>query len=141
MQISRIKPATIELKTKLASVVINDHIQIGEVIIDGPGEYDAAEVATVGIPHEDKTIYCLSAEDMRLCSLPEGVTNLPQSVTEQIGSVDILLVPITETVTVNDVLGVVNQLEPTMIIPLGEGALIRFQKQGGDRGDLGLMAK
>ena len=135
MHISRVEPGKIEIKTKQTVVSIDKQVRIGALDINVPGEYDAEEVAVVGIAVDGQTVYSLSIEDVQVCSLPQGITNLPQNVTEQIGSVDVLLLPIQEGASSADLLPVINQVEPTMVIPYGSGDINQFAASSGAGAD------
>ena len=111
-------------------------------IIDGPGEYEVKGVFIQGVsalhPVRNKisngasgsfqkkelgqtTIYTLEADGIRFCHL--GDLNQKELIPEQlevIGEVDILMVPVGGTYTINGegAQKIVNQIEPKIVIPM-----------------------
>ncbi|MBI2041933.1 MAG: MBL fold metallo-hydrolase [Candidatus Nealsonbacteria bacterium] len=110
-------------------------------LIKGPGEYEIKDIFVKGIPsyHDEKpasaeavagkegkervqnTIYAIEAEGIKLCHLGDfGQKELTSEQIEQIGDVDILMVPVGGTFTL-DAKGaakVVSQIEPRIVIPM-----------------------
>jgi len=101
------------------------------LIVDGPGEYEAKDVYTVGVHswHDEKdgkergnnTIYVIEAEDMRVCHLGDfGQKELTAEQLDKIGDVDILMIPVGGAYTI-DAKGankVISQIEPRIVIPM-----------------------
>lgn len=100
-------------------------------IIDGPGEYERKEIFIQGIPswHDNSqgaerganTIYTIDAEDMRLCHLGDlGQKELSDQQLEQLGAVDILMIPVggVYTIAAADAVKIISQIEPRMVIPM-----------------------
>lgn len=100
-------------------------------VIDGPGEYDVKNVFIQGIHswHDDKegkergsnTIYVLNVEDLRLCHLGDlGQKELSDKQVEQIGDIDILMVPVggTYTIDAKGAAKIISQIEPRIVIPM-----------------------
>jgi L-ascorbate metabolism protein UlaG (beta-lactamase superfamily) len=100
-------------------------------LIDAPGEYERKEVFIQGIKsfHDEKegkergpnTIYVIEAEEIRLCHLGDfGEKELSSEQIEQIGDIDILMVPVGGVFTL-DAKGaakVIAQIEPRIVIPM-----------------------
>ena len=74
-------------------------------LIDGPGEYEVKGVFVQGIPsfHDDKegkekgsnTIYTIEAEDIKFCHLGDlGQKQLTDEQVDEIGSIDVLMIPV-----------------------------------------------
>ena len=113
-----------------------DHDNVGEanpeaLIIDGPGEYEKQGMQVRGISSfHDKangkerglnTIYLIKADDMTLCHLGDlGQDKLDDKQVEDIGDVDILMIPIGGTYTLDskEAVSVVGQIEPKVVIPM-----------------------
>lgn len=100
-------------------------------IIDGPGEYEKQGVSVRGIPSfHDKTngkergsntIYVVKAEEVAVCHLGDlGQEKLEESQVEEIGDVDILMIPVGGTYTIDhkEAVGVIGQIEPKIVIPM-----------------------
>jgi L-ascorbate metabolism protein UlaG (beta-lactamase superfamily) len=100
-------------------------------IVDGPGEYDIKKIFIRGIYsfHDDKkgeerginTISVIEAEEMKICHLGDlGQKELSDKQLEKIGEVDILMIPVGGTYTINgsEAVKIINQIEPKMVIPM-----------------------
>lgn len=100
-------------------------------VINGPGEYDVKGVAIRGVYsyHDNSkgserginTIYVIEAEDMEICHLGDlGQEELADEQLDKIGEVDILMVPVGGTYTINGegAVKIINQIEPSVAIPM-----------------------
>jgi len=100
-------------------------------LIDGPGEYEVSNVFVRGIPgshgsFEKKelgkiTIYTIEADKIRICHLSDlNQKELTPEQLESIGEVDILMVPVGGSYTVDgeEAQKIINQLEPRIVIPM-----------------------
>ncbi|MBU2544987.1 MBL fold metallo-hydrolase [Patescibacteria group bacterium] len=101
------------------------------LLIDSPGEYDVKSTFVQGIPafHDDSqgkerggnTIYTIETEDMRICHLGDlGQKELSSEQLDKIGNIDILMIPIggTYTIDANEAVKIMAQIEPRIIIPM-----------------------
>jgi len=114
----------------------HDHNNIKAVsgqpfIIKGPGEYDIKEVFiqgfsafyddSQGAEKEKITIYTIEAEEIRLCHLGDlGQKELSSEQLEKIGEVDILMIPVggTYTIDAEEAIKIMSQIEPKITIPI-----------------------
>ena len=100
-------------------------------LIEGPGEYEIKEVFIQGIPgfHDNVkgkergqiTIYTIEAEGISLCHLGDlGQAELTSDQLEEIGHIDILMIPIggKYTISAKEALKIMSQIEPKIIIPM-----------------------
>lgn len=100
-------------------------------IIEGPGEYDIKGIFVKGIYsfHDNSqgkergvnTIYVLKMEDMKICHLGDlGQKELSSEQFDQIGDVDILMIPVGGIYTINgnEAVQIINQIEPKIVIPM-----------------------
>ncbi len=100
-------------------------------LVEEPGEYEVKEVFIKGIPafHDNSagkergqvTIYKIEAEGMKICHLGDlGQKELTENQLEEIGGVDVLMVPVGGTYTLGpkEAANVVSQIEPKMVIPM-----------------------
>lgn len=100
------------------------------VVVNGAGEYEIGGVSIFGVPsyHDEKggeergrnTIYVIRIDGLNVCHLGDLGHKLSTSELDEIGTVDILLVPVGGVYTV-DAAGaneVVSQLEPKVVIPM-----------------------
>lgn len=109
----------------------SDHNNIKAVlgdpfIIEGPGEYDIKGVFVHGISashggKEETSIYILETEGLRLCHLGDlNQKELSPEQLEKIGNIDILMIPIggTYTIDAKEAIKIMSQIEPKIIIPM-----------------------
>jgi len=127
-----------ELNADIALVTHDhdDHNNLGAIkgnpfVIDGPGEYEIKGVYIQGIPaFHDKnfgkergrvTIYTIESEEMRVCHMGDfGQKELFSEQLEDIGEVDVLLIPIggNYTISSQEALKIISQIEPKIVIPM-----------------------
>lgn len=100
-------------------------------VISGPGEYEVKDISVKGIHswHDEKqgaergsnTIYTIEAEEMRLCHLGDlGQAELSAEQLENIGDVDILMIPVGGAYTIDSkgALKMMSQIEPKVTLPM-----------------------
>jgi hypothetical protein len=132
MQITKQSNGIIELKTKNASAILDKSVRIGDVVLNGPGEYDVAGIAVVGFPGDEQPFYSIVIEEMSVVYFPEKPQRMSDKSKEELGSVDISVVPVNEGATVADTMALINSLEPNIVIPIGVSASVEeFAKQAG----------
>lgn len=107
-----------------------DRVKNSPFIIQGPGEYEVKGVSIWGIfsLHDKKegrergtnTIYVYQIDDLKLCHLGDLGEKLGEKQTEQIGELDILMIPVggVYTIDAKEAVQLVNQLEPKIVIPM-----------------------
>ena len=108
-----------------------ENINEEALVISNPGEYERKGVSVRGITsfHDAaegaerglNTIYMIRAEDMNICHLGDlGQAELTDKQIESIGDVDVLLIPVggTYTIDAKQAAHVVTQIEPKIIIPM-----------------------
>ncbi|HOW60531.1 MAG TPA: MBL fold metallo-hydrolase [Candidatus Moranbacteria bacterium] len=113
----------------------NDHnnttaIKGNPVIIDTPGEYAVKGINVLGIDsfHDNQngtlrghsTIFIIEAEGLKICHLGDLGCDLTAKQLEEIDGVDILLIPIGGTYTLDGkkAAELVHKIEPTLVIPM-----------------------
>lgn len=100
-------------------------------VISNPGEYEVKGVFVQGIPsfHDNtqgkergrNTIYVIEVEGIKICHMGDfGQKELTPEQLTLIGDVDILLLPVggVYTITGKEAAGIVNQIEPKIVIPM-----------------------
>lgn len=99
-------------------------------IIQNPGEYENRGIAIRGIQtfHDDKqgaerglnTVYTIKAEEMVICHLGDIGHTLSDQQIEDIGDVDVLMIPVggVYTIDAKAAVEVINQIEPKIVIPM-----------------------
>ncbi|MBI5411707.1 MBL fold metallo-hydrolase [Candidatus Peregrinibacteria bacterium] len=99
-------------------------------IFDWPGEYETLGVHIKGIhsfhsPKEAKeqkenTIFAIEFNGIRLCHLGDQGCRLTPEQLEKIGEVDVLFIPVggNTTIDAKKAQGVIEQLEPRVVIPM-----------------------
>lgn len=100
-------------------------------LIESPGEYEVKGVFIKGIPsfHDAEqgkergknTIYTIEAEDLKFCHLGDlGQNQLTDEQVEEIGHVDILMIPVggQYTISSQEAVKIVSQIEPRVVVPM-----------------------
>lgn len=99
-------------------------------VVSAPGEYEIGGVGILGIPsfHDTQkgkergknTIFLINMEEIRLVHLGDLGEELSEEQVEKIGEIDILFIPVGGKYTIDSkkALGVVNALEPKVVIPM-----------------------
>lgn len=126
-------------KTKTDIVTVShahhDHNDVERIdgfpfIIEGPGEYEIKGVEILGITsfHDKKqgsqrgknTIYLYRMDGLVLCHLGDLGQKLSDEQREKLNGIDILMVPVGGTYTLNakEAVFVIEQLEPKIVIPM-----------------------
>jgi L-ascorbate metabolism protein UlaG (beta-lactamase superfamily) len=102
-------------------------------VIEGPGEYEVAGVtvrglatyhdAQQGAEHGRNTVYLIELDDVRVCHLGDLGHALDATTLEEIGNVDVLLVPVGGGRTLDGARAaeVVRQVEPRYVVPMHFG--------------------
>ncbi len=113
----------------------SDHDQVKLVggnpfVVDGAGEYEVKGVSVVGVQswHDDKEgadrgpniIYVIEIDGLRICHLGDLGHKLTDGQLDEIGSIDIALVPVggIYTIDAKSAVEVTKQLDPWVIIPM-----------------------
>ncbi len=92
--------------------------------ITDPGEYDVKGVTVTGIPLKQEkgyvTIFLIESEDIRILNLTHiGEFNLKENELEELGEIDILILPVggNTVMSASAASKVVNEVEPKIVIP------------------------
>lgn len=105
-------------------------------VIEGAGEYEIKEVSIIGFStfHDKKNgeergpniIYVYEAEGLRLAHLGDLGHKLSEDLIEEIGEINILMIPVGGEVSLNadEATEVVRSIEPNIIIPM------HYQEEG-----------
>jgi len=113
-----------------------DHSNIKAVsgepfLIEGPGEYEVKGVYIKGIPafHDNSlgkergriTIFTIETEEIKICHLSDfGQKELTEEQLEEIGEVNILMIPVGGVYTIGskEAAVIINQIEPQIVLPM-----------------------
>ena len=99
-------------------------------LVTGPGEYEISGVLIIGIAafHDEEggikrgrnTIYLIEVDEVSVCHLGDLGHLLTSYQVEEIGNVDVLLIPVGGVSTINAPIAaeVVRQLEPKAVVPM-----------------------
>lgn len=99
-------------------------------VIAGPGEYEIAGVSIIGFPsfHDDKkgeergknTVFVFEIDDMRIAHLGDLGHELSSDTLEEMGSIDILMIPVGGKYTIDSqgAVKVMQSIEPSIILPM-----------------------
>jgi L-ascorbate metabolism protein UlaG (beta-lactamase superfamily) len=110
----------------------NYSIGIGGIphVVSRPGEYEIAGVLIIGLAtfHDaskgadrgKNTVFVMETEEMSICHLGDLGQPLTDSQIEEIGKVDVLMVPVGGIVTINaaTAAAMVRQMEPKIVLPM-----------------------
>jgi L-ascorbate metabolism protein UlaG (beta-lactamase superfamily) len=129
------KPSDLEADIVLKTHDHPDHNNLAAipgdpVKIEGPGEYEAKGVSVIGtsVFHDNQegaergknTVYTIVIDGLNIVHLGDLGHTLSESQVEEIGSADILLIPVGSVYTIDAKAAteVVSELEPRIIIPM-----------------------
>ena len=99
-------------------------------MVTGPGEYEISDVLIIGIAtfHDadegrkrgKNTVYLMEVDEVLVCHLGDLGHVLTAEQVEEIGNVDVLLLPVGGVSTINIPMAaeVVRQLEPKAVVPM-----------------------
>ncbi len=100
------------------------------LIINAPGEYSKQHIQIIGVDsfHDKKegaergrnTVFVIESEELRVCHLGDLGHILSEKQLDQIGKVDVLMIPVGGVFTLEpkDAESVIGQLEPKIILPM-----------------------
>ena len=98
--------------------------------VTGPGEYEIGDVIIIGIAtfHDNSggsqrgknTVYLIEVDEVSVCHLGDLGHILTNEQVEELGEVDVLLLPVGGLSTINAAMAaqIVRQLEPKVVIPM-----------------------
>jgi L-ascorbate metabolism protein UlaG (beta-lactamase superfamily) len=99
-------------------------------IVDGPGEYEISGVTIMGYKtfHDNKqgaekgenTVYVIEAENLRLVHLGDIGHQLSDDLVEEIGDVDVLMIPVGGFFTIGpkEATEIISKIEPYFVLPM-----------------------
>jgi L-ascorbate metabolism protein UlaG (beta-lactamase superfamily) len=96
-------------------------------IVNGPGEYELADILIAGVATSmeprvgpTNTAYVFRLEDLNICHLGDLRDKLTDKQVEEIGSIDVLLVPVGggRAIGAAQAAAVITQLEPSVVVPM-----------------------
>ncbi len=99
-------------------------------VVSGPGEYEISNMLIIGVAsfHDNdkgasrgkNTIYLIEMDEVSICHLGDLGHVLNDEQVEELGNVDVLLIPVGGASTLNAPLAaeVVRQLEPKIVVPM-----------------------
>lgn len=100
----------------------------GARVVAGPGEYEIAGVLVHGVATSAQpftgpanTAFVFRLDDLAVCHLGHARQKLDDQQVEEIGNIDVLLVPVggDDTLEPAQAAQVVSQLEPMVVVPMG----------------------
>lgn len=116
-----------------------DKISGTPFVVNGPGEYEIKGVTVVGVAtfHDDQnggerganTAYKINIDGINVCHLGDLGHKLSDEQLDQIGDVDILLIPVGGKFTIDAKMAaqVVTQIEPLVVIPMHYGGKLDLE--------------
>lgn len=126
MDITYSKDGSFKIKTKITNVSIDSSGAISfsesEKTITGAGEYEIKGVSVLGFQIENKSIFVIEADKLRIGFVVGMEKDLPSDLIDDLGSVDILI---------TDKSSVVSGIEPYFVIPFKPSDSEIFSKETG----------
>ncbi|HHX58238.1 MAG TPA: MBL fold metallo-hydrolase [Candidatus Moranbacteria bacterium] len=130
-----LKPPQGKADIVLSSHSHSDHsntqgLREGFFLVDAPGEYTLQGISIIGLEsfHDDQkgalrgrnTIFIIESEGMRVCHLGDLGHPLSEEQVEEIGDIDILMIPVggTYTIDAQTAQKISAHIEPSVIIPM-----------------------
>jgi L-ascorbate metabolism protein UlaG (beta-lactamase superfamily) len=127
----------------------DDHNALGQIggspfVVDGPGEYEIQGVEIIGIAsfHDSEqgkkrganTIFNIQIDGIHVVHLGDLGALLTEKEIEQMGTADILLIPVggVYTITAKQATQLISEIEPAIVIPMHYGRAELNQKIFGD---------
>jgi len=126
-----------KVKAQIVTVSHNhdDHNNVSAIdgvkkVVNGVGEYEIEGISIIGIPsyHDDEkgkkrgknVIYLIEVDGVRICHLGDLGHTLPKDLVDDIGDVDVLMIPVGGEYTIGpaDAEKVVRDIDPNIIIPM-----------------------
>ncbi len=107
-----------------------DGVKEAEKVVNGPGEYEIKGVSILGYGtfHDSEkgekrgknTVYVYEFDNLRIAHLGDLGHKLPEDLLEEIGDIDILLIPVGGVFTIDSALAIetVQAIEPSIVIPM-----------------------
>ena len=107
-----------------------DRVKGEPFVINGPGEYEVGGVSVIGVPtfHDAQggkerginAVYVIEIDGMRIAHMGDLGHKLSQEQLEEIGSIDVVMVPVGGVFTIDpkDAVEVVRQVDPWIVIPM-----------------------
>lgn len=123
---SQVKPGDIAIFTGAHGSLRADT----KIVIDQPGEYEVSGISVVGLPtrsHMDEedgrsaTMYKITGDDTRILVTGHIYPELSENQLEDIGIVDVLIVPVGGngyTLDAEGALKIIKKIEPKLVIPV-----------------------
>lgn len=113
-----LRPSSVDLVASTTGVL--PAFEAGPLRVAGPGEYEAKGVMVTGIAVGATTIYRLNAEGLSLVHLGNVNAAVSDALIDQIGDVDVCIVPIGGhgTLTAKQAAEIIERIEPRLVIPI-----------------------
>lgn len=105
-------------------------VENGPFIISEPGEYEIKGVSVFGYPsfHDEKSgelrgkniVYLIEIDGLKICHLGDLGGSLSGNIMEEIGTMDVLMIPVGGSVTLelNETTEFIRQAEPKIVLPM-----------------------
>lgn len=105
-------------------------VSVSKRVIEGPGEYEVAGTSILGFStyHDNEkgaqrgknTVFVIEMEGLRICHLGDLGHTLSDPLVEEIGQIDVLMVPVGGEYTIGpkEAVDVVQSIEPGIVLPM-----------------------
>lgn len=116
-------------------------------VFDWPGEYEIKDIPLIAFQawteakskEDDKSkgaetlVFCFEMEDVKFCHLANVGHTLTSDMLNEIGDVDVLIIRFggDSNLDGKKAMEIIEAIEPRIVIPMGEEAIISLKKEGG----------
>jgi L-ascorbate metabolism protein UlaG (beta-lactamase superfamily) len=134
MQIKRISEDLFELKADGTLVKFNRGIEVGEIKINLPGEYEVGGVFVEAIDNLGETIYSIQAEGLNITYLGALKKTLTAEAIDTLENTDVLLIPTGDlgTIDLKTASKLIQKIDPKVVIPIFIQNEAEFLKSEGE---------
>lgn len=126
MDISYLGKENFKIKAKNGSVALGltklsiSHKSGGEDFeIYAPGEYEVEGISVFGYKAENKNVYVVQFDDVRVAYLGNLEVTLTEKTITELENIDVVIVSV-DSLPTKDVVELVSKLEPYYVLPYGE---------------------
>ncbi|TSC92807.1 MAG: Zn-dependent hydrolase of the beta-lactamase fold-like protein [Candidatus Berkelbacteria bacterium Licking1014_7] len=125
MNISWMSEDRFRIKDKKATVVTGEKIKINDIYLEGPGEFEVANVECYGVA---KNLYALELEDLKIAFIGKVKKEPSEKELEKLGEIDILIIWVggQNGFGIDKAKKIMSELEPKIIIPWDGQGLGKF---------------
>ena len=110
----------------------DEKIEGSRKTINGPGEYEIGDAIIIGIDtardvasgtlRGRNTIFCAEIDEITVCHLGDLGHDLSSEQLDELGQIDVLMLPIGGSLGIKSAIALVNKLQPLLVLPMHYGS-------------------